>query len=197
MKAIETQYKGYRFRSRTEARWAVFFEALGVDWLYEPEGFVLEDGTHYLPDFLIENKFYVEVKGSEPTDREREKCRMMAQEHTIVLLSGIPSKTYLHRRDYGMHYFIKPGVALPKECGIQEGTDMAWALCGHGCKHLMLSWCDLYELDGKTAAGWFGMQMGANGCPDITRAEGDIEAANYAAVIARSARFEHGETPAV
>lgn len=35
IKAIETSYKGYRFRSRTEARWAVFFDALGVRWEYE------------------------------------------------------------------------------------------------------------------------------------------------------------------
>ena len=28
--AIETKYKGYRFRSRLEARWAVFFDALGI-----------------------------------------------------------------------------------------------------------------------------------------------------------------------
>jgi hypothetical protein len=28
IKAIETSYKGYRFRSRLEARWAVFFDAL-------------------------------------------------------------------------------------------------------------------------------------------------------------------------
>jgi len=26
IKAIETQYRGYRFRSRLEARWAVFFD---------------------------------------------------------------------------------------------------------------------------------------------------------------------------
>ncbi len=30
IKAIETRYKGYRFRSRLEARWAVFFDALSV-----------------------------------------------------------------------------------------------------------------------------------------------------------------------
>lgn len=29
LKAIETIWKGYRFRSRTEARWAVFLETLG------------------------------------------------------------------------------------------------------------------------------------------------------------------------
>ena len=31
-KAIETKYKGFRFRSRLEARWAVFFDALGIEW---------------------------------------------------------------------------------------------------------------------------------------------------------------------
>ena len=39
IKPIETYYNGYRFRSRLEARWAVFFDALGVPYEYEPEGF--------------------------------------------------------------------------------------------------------------------------------------------------------------
>ena len=37
VKPIETVYKGYRFRSRLEARWAVFFDALDIEWYYEPE----------------------------------------------------------------------------------------------------------------------------------------------------------------
>lgn len=53
VKAIETQYKGYRFRSRLEARWAVFFDALGLKWEYEPEGFELGAGVRYLPDFRV------------------------------------------------------------------------------------------------------------------------------------------------
>ena len=43
MKAIQTEYKGYLFRSRLEARWAVFFDACGVRWEYEPEGYDLGD----------------------------------------------------------------------------------------------------------------------------------------------------------
>lgn len=63
MKAIETVYNGYRFRSRLEARWAVFFDSAGIRYQYEPEGFVLSDGTYYLPDFYLpEHKCYVEVK---------------------------------------------------------------------------------------------------------------------------------------
>ena len=53
IKSIETEYRGYRFRSRLEARWAVFFDACGVKWEYEPEGFDLGDGLYYLPDFLL------------------------------------------------------------------------------------------------------------------------------------------------
>ncbi len=68
IKAIETVYHGYRFRSRLEARWAVFFDALGIKYRYEPEGFSNEYGA-YLPDFELLNKdggaihLYAEVKG--------------------------------------------------------------------------------------------------------------------------------------
>lgn len=65
IKPIETIYNGYRFRSRLEARWAVFFDALGVEYDYEPEGFDLGDLGFYLPDFYLpENKWFVEVKGN-------------------------------------------------------------------------------------------------------------------------------------
>ena len=62
MQAITTKFCGYRFRSRLEARWAVFFDALGLNWTYEPEGFNL-DGDWYLPDFWIEDwQAWVEIK---------------------------------------------------------------------------------------------------------------------------------------
>jgi len=65
IKAIETQYKGYRFRSRLEARWAVFFDALGVKWEYEKEGYDLGEAGWYLPDFwLPQIESFVEVKAS-------------------------------------------------------------------------------------------------------------------------------------
>jgi hypothetical protein len=51
IKPIETRYKGYRFRSRLEARWVVYFDAIGLKWEYEPEGFDLEKYGYYLPDF--------------------------------------------------------------------------------------------------------------------------------------------------
>jgi hypothetical protein len=51
IKAIDTRYAGHLFRSRLEARWAVFFDQIGLRWEYEPEGYVISDGTRYLPDF--------------------------------------------------------------------------------------------------------------------------------------------------
>lgn len=62
LRAIETEYRGFRFRSRTEARYAVLFDAAGIDWQYEVEGFHL-NGARYLPDFFLpELKIYVEVR---------------------------------------------------------------------------------------------------------------------------------------
>lgn len=52
IRSIETQYAGCLFRSRLEARWAVFFDALNIKWEYEHEGFDIE-GTPYLPDFWL------------------------------------------------------------------------------------------------------------------------------------------------
>ena len=89
MKPIETVYKGFKFRSRLEARWAVFFDACGVRWEYEPEGYILPNGQYYLPDFLLHdvtfnhagysegNDLYVEVKGK-MTAEDAEKIRQFA-----------------------------------------------------------------------------------------------------------------------
>jgi hypothetical protein len=68
IKPIETIYKGYRFRSRLEARWAVFLDAMGIEWTYEREdGVDLGDLGWYLPDFwLPKEREWLEVKPAEP-----------------------------------------------------------------------------------------------------------------------------------
>jgi len=69
IKPIETHYGGYRFRSRLEARWAVFFDSLDppIEWEYEPEGYEIPTslGTQrYLPDFWLDSVGqWGEVKG--------------------------------------------------------------------------------------------------------------------------------------
>lgn len=67
---IETKYKGYKFRSRLEARWAVFFDKMEIEFQYEPEGFKLKSGW-YLPDFwLPQVKMWAEVKQNEFNEKE-------------------------------------------------------------------------------------------------------------------------------
>lgn len=58
--AIETRAYGCRFRSRLEARWAVFLTEAGFNWEYEPEGAELEAGR-YLCDFLVTGPNGVQV----------------------------------------------------------------------------------------------------------------------------------------
>lgn len=55
IKPIETLYRGHYFRSKAEARFAVFMDCLGVKWDYEPQGFDLGNGLKYLPDFKVYN----------------------------------------------------------------------------------------------------------------------------------------------
>ena len=64
IRAIETYYSGCRFRSRIEARWAVFFDRIGILWEHEEQGFdVGNPPVRYLPDFYLPQLgLYVEVK---------------------------------------------------------------------------------------------------------------------------------------
>lgn len=92
IKPIETVYNGYRFRSRLEARWAVFFDALPIRYIYETEGFDLH-GTWYLPDFwLTEWECWTEIKPDVPSEQEVRKCIDLAKGtgHTCLLIYGQP-----------------------------------------------------------------------------------------------------------
>lgn len=93
--AIQTKYKGHLFRSRLEARWAVFFDALGIAWEYEPEGYLLSDGSRYLPDFLLPGfhltgGVFVEVK---PQGGDTSKARQFAidSDGAVLIAVGTPS----------------------------------------------------------------------------------------------------------
>lgn len=95
MRAIQTMYKGYRFRSRLEARWAVFFEHLGIKFEYEPEGYELGIGERYLPDFWLpefhcEKGLYVEVKPT--TGFDFSKARLFAKQsgNAVLCVNGPP-----------------------------------------------------------------------------------------------------------
>jgi len=88
---IITKYKGIDFRSRMEARTAVFLDALGIKWEYEKEGYEIDNGNseiiRYLPDFYIPVQgdgsvksldYFIEVKGIYPTNDEINKACLLA-----------------------------------------------------------------------------------------------------------------------
>lgn len=110
-KPIETQYKGYRFRSRLEARWAVFLDAVGLDFEYEKEGFDLGAVGYYLPDFYLPSlDTWVEIKpsGGEKDSDAIAKCHSLAlgEKKPVLLIAGNPGPdSYEHHLDYGMELF--------------------------------------------------------------------------------------------
>lgn len=119
MKAIETKYKGCRFRSRLEARWAVFFDALGIKWEYEPEGFELDDvGTRYLPDFWLpgfnSDGLYVEIK---PEGGDFSKAKMFSQQSgkDMLCAAGYPEpKAYMLFEHYDGEMIETDGAFVSK-----------------------------------------------------------------------------------
>lgn len=96
---IQTEYNGYLFRSRLEARWAVFFDAAGIEYQYEPEGFIgCYDNAYYLPDFYLPQfGVYAEVKGSDEAlladSRKLESvidCFATPVSRGLIILGDIP-----------------------------------------------------------------------------------------------------------
>jgi len=91
IKAIPTAYKNRTFRSRLEVKWAVYFDAMGIKWDYEPAGFQLADGSWYLPDFwLPDSDWYVEVK---PMGFKSDlRHELFSNELRLMVLVGPPTE---------------------------------------------------------------------------------------------------------
>lgn len=134
IKPIETYYNGYKFRSRLEARWAVFFDAMEICYEYEPEGFNLDDNLSYLPDFYLPNlDAYFEVKGlkafkilfpdnrhvlfepdREKPDKFAEFAFEMYKSHPIIIVFGDPLDAFLTDKHGGKG---EAHVFYEAECG--------------------------------------------------------------------------------
>ena len=141
IKPIETVYRGYRFRSRLEARWAVLFDTLRVQWEYEKEGFELEGGVRYLPDFwLPELKMWVEVKGE--TCSEEDWCKVVqlraASGNPVALVEGLPEDGDNSYADWDGHlYAVEEGRAnvAVTFTNASLGFRMECPLCGDTYVH--------------------------------------------------------------
>lgn len=199
-KAIQTAYRGYKFRSRLEARWAVFFDALGVKWDYEPEGFKFEENkwckmgeTFYLPDFYIPDlAMYVEIKPYDLSDEEIYKCEML-RDHTnkpVIALIGTPGQFCIDHEHKDGRIFCWDMTDGSAGC-----SDFDFVLYAHNVFGLVFAAHDeshsrkfcrgcMFQSEDriiKFAGKWDNAMS--------------IERTVDAATKARSARFEHGETP--
>ena len=198
LKAIDTRYAGHLFRSRLEARWAVFFDHLGIRWEYESEGFVLPDGTHYLPDFLIHTpqgeRRWVEIKPSHIKDDPK----FNAFKEAIYAPDGsMGGRIYPVLASGSPYEWLQAGNTFCPRCGLPHEGDLD--RFRDGDSELLC-----YPCDWETPGGG-GHQPEATGVGGITwqphkgylMLEADAtklweRRINIAAVVAQESRFEHG-----
>jgi hypothetical protein len=204
IKAIETAYRGCYFRSRLEARWAVFFDALEIPWEYEPQGFELPSGN-YLPDFWLPSlESWFEVKGENPIYPNGKRARGCKLAFDLAKASGKP----VHLAWGSMPDLLDERGKAPDRDILHYGSgDFGYAFCSCpmcgkiGIQHAANG---LYVCLEFPDLGWHGIggeQLVALAQKEIldwrTLTSGaDIRIVNaYRA--ARSARFEHGYSGAV
>ena len=133
IQAIETEYDGYKFRSRLEARWAVFMKELGVKYEYEKEGYDLGELGWYLPDFwLPEHNCWLEIKGQMPTTEEQRKCEGLALGTMKVVYlswSPIPSPEEIEENGLELIYSYSPAIFMGAERKWIERSHAVWCYC--------------------------------------------------------------------
>ena len=170
LRAIETEYRGFRFRSRTEARYAVLFDAAGINWQYEAEGFHL-NGARYLPDFFLpELKTYVEVKPTREAAEQAVPLLLALKEASgCDAMFGIGSPTIGPPDNFFRCAKLSEGIhvyrAAPAQCPF--------------CNRLVFDRRDLCRCTGDVKV------LRWPSCPPSL---------SYALGEAQRARFEHGET---
>jgi hypothetical protein len=113
IKVIETEYKGYLFRSRLEARWPVFFDFVNIEWDYEKEGYEIA-GQRYLPDFWLPEVtprgmkppgVFVEIKPQIMLSRKDEKKLLaLSLYKPVYCFFGLPGPHYGMFHDSGHEY---------------------------------------------------------------------------------------------
>lgn len=216
IKAIETVYNGYRFRSRLEARWAVFFDAARIKYVYEPEGFersFAEDGSDsikYLPDFYLpDSGIYCEVKPNrDKLMEDGEKLSWMVDfggpmSDGLLILGQIPMVNEGDFPIFVMYHNNKALVAEPITI-TGEGVMLNSSFDLFG-KDMNNNYCSAPEFcyPKGTAAyyrgSWDDLCIVRSSFPTLFNKHvwnldwHEIPINAYR--LARQARFEHGETP--
>lgn len=182
-KPIETEYNGYRFRSRAEARWAVFFDNIGMRYIFEPEGYELSDGTKYLPDFYLpDSDSFFEVKGI-MNEKDMHKIEMLINDLGISVAIGYADLEFQSCDWWGDNHYsitVKEESVLVK-CKRCEKFYFSALNGTYACRC-----CGAYDGDHLFDVKAYGEK------PFWMDYEKEITDAYSAA---KQARFEHGETP--
>ena len=132
-------YDGRHFRSQIEARTAMLFDRLGIDFTYEPDCYELRfknKTVRYLPDFYLTtlNRF-VEIKNmgaQPPTLDECRKAKLLAEQNPFsapctILFGEIDLEQNL-RHGSGRTYFPNGDITFGEvltECAICRTVDFA------------------------------------------------------------------------
>lgn len=207
IKAIETIYNNYHFRSRLEARWAVFFDALGIEYRYETEGFDLA-GIWYLPDFYLPHlKAWIEIKPELPTKEDREKAirLCLGTQELVAIFAGDVwfnvdgfgfqvlqrnCLTYVGQliqdNQVTMHSLSKDEIIICKDrqiAGIDFDRNYTWSKA-------MWVECDECNYININTLGNRGCR-----CEKAKNLSNTTDNLSVAYITARQARFEHGEKP--
>ena len=221
IKPIETIYNGYKFRSRLEARWAVFFDAMGIKYEYEPEGIEVND-CKYLPDFYFpELELFGEVKGNRKgwANDILKMSDIYEEAHgTIptVIFGNIPTPEPIEGIYWFpiMYYDVLQGLTLISRVPLTECGRFARCLFPSKEKESQPIHKSIYldyeraiepkaniEIDYSVIVYEWNEERTKKvpATIDVWRWNEDEETTNLflAYCMARQARFEHGETPRI
>jgi hypothetical protein len=209
MRSIETRFGGFRFRSRLEARWALFFNRMGLRFEYEPQGYHLEDGRMYLPDFKVysyhnpDRWWWYEVKGGQDDGKFAEFLEGLSPEGYYTdgtmggsLLEGDPM-AYLDLVGFGE--CGGKATVCPRCGGIGPLDGGAEWLGRHGWAYVGCNACDNDTPDGGGHEPEKAKMMQVRPHKGVLCLEGSpvlfLRLICWSARLAREARFEHGQAP--
>lgn len=175
--AIPTPHNGILYRSRLEARYAVFFHELHIMHEYETQGFKTESA--YLPDFVIfaaTGTLWLEVKPTWDSDpdgivRFRQFAAKRPQPSRAALVIGLPGA------GGGIVVIGGDESAIIPAQGPWEDDTCEWRPCPVGIH---------FDL---TPPGPFRTRFAEDGCDDKFGGDGE-EKLERAIAKARSARFD-------
>jgi hypothetical protein len=136
IKAIPTTYHNTKFRSKLESEWAKWLDQYDIKWAYEMQGFDLENGTWYLPDFYLpEVDTFIEVKGAiDNIDKPYKMVQMLKKDHpnwpddgTMFLLGGPVGTLY----NIDPTYYMGFRLHRCHNCGV---TNITTNYLGYTCR---------------------------------------------------------------